>query len=208
MKRFYEFLKEKIPNRILELVNNRNSLTPTDIYDFYYLCAGISSEQINLRDHFLAEFYLREIRETYLNVFTELLTRQIEKYVGRGRFDKSFDVRQLRAAPLEQKFELIKDMMKRTYRSDMVRRNDVWIDIALHLQNLSKHEDAKNICYYIDRINNSVHNTAELVLDKLPNARGLLQAFDTAHNSRNPGEFRRFVSPEVRKLVPVWTVGR
>jgi hypothetical protein len=95
-------------------------------------------------------------------------------------------------------------MMARTFRSDMQRRNDVWDQIADHLYNLANTGIINKICFYIDRINNSVHNTKTLVLDKLPNGMGLMQAFDNCHKARNPKQFAQFVSPEVRRLVRHW----
>jgi len=187
----------------------QGTLTPTDIYNFYWICTALSYEQIEDEKVQLAHFYLKEIQDLYVSVFTELLTKQIEKYVSRGRIDMqqgqpAFDVKQIRAAPLQQRPALIKQMMAKTFRSDMKRRNEVWDQIADHLYNLANTGLINKICFYIDRINNSVHNTSTLVLDKLPNGMGLMQAFDNCHKSRNPKEFARFVSPEIRKLVNHW----
>lgn len=169
----------------------------------------MSYEQLADEDVRLAHFYLKEIQDLYISVFTELLTKQIEKYVSSGRIDMqqgkpAFDVRQIRAASPQQRPALIKSMMAQTFRSDMQRRNEVWNQIADHLYNLANTGLINKICFYIDRINNSVHNTKTLVLDKLPNGMELLQAFDNAHKARNPREFARFVSPEIRRLVRHW----
>jgi len=158
-----------------------------------------------------AQFYLEEIQNLYVNVFTELLTKQIEKYVLRGRIDMqggqpAFDVRQIRAAPMQRRPMLIQHMMKQTFRSDMQRRNTVWDMIAEYLYELSTTGLPNKVCYYIDRINNAVHNTKTQVLDKLPNSSSLLRAFDLCHKARTPREYSRYVSPEVRQLVNNWTL--
>jgi hypothetical protein len=186
-----------------------NTLTPTDVYDFYWICTALSYEQLADEDVRIAHFYLKELQDLYVMVFTELLTKQIEKYVQRGRIDMvqgkpAFDVIQIRQAPFHQRPALIKSMMAQTYRSDMQRRNEVWDQIADHLYNLANTGAINRICFYIDRINNSVHNTKTLVLDKLSNGPQLLQAFENCHRARNPRQFARFVSPEVRRLVRHW----
>ena len=186
-----------------------NTLTATDVYDFYWLCTAISYEQIQDEELRLVHFYLKEIQDLYVVVFTDLLTKQIEKYAERGRIDMvqgqpAFDVKQIQAAPFQQRPALIQHMMAKTFRSDMQRRNDVWNQIADHLYNLANTGVINKICFYIDRINNSVHNTKTLILDKLPNGPQLLQAFDIVHRARTPKQYAQYVSPEVRRLVRHW----
>lgn len=174
------------------------TLSPTDIYDFYWICSALSYNQIDDSNTRTAHFYLRELQELYVRVFTDLLTKQIEKYAQRGRVDPNFKI------SLSRHPESIRRMMAQTFRSDMTRRNDVWNMIADYLVGLSSTNNVDRICYYIDRINNSVHNTKTLVLDKLPQGHQLLQALDTTHNSKNPKDYAQFVGPEVRRLVRQW----
>ena len=208
---FYKYLERRVAPRLRNLVESLNNkeLDPFTIGDFYWLWTGLSYNQIPDEEIQIAQHYLREIQQIYIAAFTELLTQQIEKYVQRGRVDMAqgkpaFDVRQIRAAPLDSRPALIKSMMAKTFRSDMKRRNDVWDQIADHLQNLATTGVIDKICYYIDRINNSVHNTKTLVLDKFENGAAILQALDAVHNARRPTEYARFVEPEVRKLVRNW----
>ena len=175
-------------------------LTSTDIYDFYFLTTALSYDQINLEDLSVAEFYLNEIYKVYLQSFKQLLIDQIEKYYKKNRIDADFNYSLLKSA----NFETIKSLMNKTFRSDMVRRNDVWNLIAENLLSLSKAGSIKTKCFYIDRLNNCVHNTGDLVLDKFPNGYKLMNAFDVVHNSKTPKEFARFVSPEIRRLMKVW----
>jgi hypothetical protein len=216
MKTFFNYLENRIPSRtrLTEGITG-NVLTPTDLYDFYWLCSGFSYGQFNgamedSKDEQVARFYLQEIQNLYIKVFTELLAAQIEKYVKRGRIDMAqgkpaFDIMQLRNAPFHKKPSLIKYMMAQTFRSDMSRRNDRWDMIADYLVGLASTGSTSKICYFIDRINNSVHNTQTLVLDKLPNAAQLMVALDAVHHSGTPKEFASKVSPEVRRLMKNWT---
>lgn len=175
------------------------NLSPTDIYDFYFLYTGLSYGQINLQDHNLADFYLREIRDNYLQSFGTILYNQLKKYVSRRRVDSSFDASRLNP----RDFGALKELMQLTYRSDMRRRNEVWNSIADYVYKLSQTNNMRDICYIIDRINNAVHNTHELVLDKLGPA--FLQAYDVVHRAKTPKDYIRYVSPEVRKLMKVWS---
>ena len=217
MKTFFKYLENRIPPRSRFLAESApgNVLTPTDIYDLYWLCTGFSYDQFHgaredTQDEQIAKFYLQEIQNLYIKVFTELLTAQIEKYVKKGRIDTiqgqpGFDINQLRLAPYGKRPSLIRSMMAQTFRSDMARRNEKWDMIADYLVGLASTGDTKKICYYIDRINNSVHNTATLVMDKLPNAKQLMVAFDAVHHARTPREFASKVSPEIRRLMKHWT---
>lgn len=207
---FYKYLEMRVAPRfsLAEGLNDR-ILDQFIVGNFYWIWTGLSYDQIPDEEIQIAQHYLREIQQIYVTTFTELLTKQVEKYAQRGRTDivqgkPAFDVRQIRAAPLESRPALIKSMMAKTLRSDMQRRNDVWDQIADHLLNLATTKDINKICYHIDRINNSVHNTKTSVLDKLPTGNVILQALDTVHKAKKPTEYARFVEPEVRKLVINW----
>ena len=207
MRTFGQFLTQKQIQSLSESFSNA-SLAPQHIYDFYYLAAALSYGQIDEDDRFVASYYLQELQHLYLDVFSKLLIEQLAKYQRRGRLDTingrlAYDVKELENAP--NQFDAIKQMMAKTYRSDMTRRNVVWNNIAEYVEALSRQTKPDKITYYIDRINNSIHNTENLVLEKFPNGHELIQAFNVAHLNSSPENYRRFVSPEIRRLVKVWS---
>lgn len=194
MKTFLESLVQPRKRVLCEGVG----LSPTDIYDFYFICTGLSYNQINVRDYNLAEFYLREIKDNYLRSFGQMLAEQLKKYYTRRRVDSSFDANQINPS----NYLALKDLMRQTYRSDMKRRNDVWNSVADYVYKLSMVNDAREICSIVDRLNNAVHNTDELMLGKL--GQQFSSAYDNVHRSRIPQDYIKFVSPEVRRLMKVW----
>jgi hypothetical protein len=175
-----------------------DNLSPTDIYDFYFLCTGLSYNQIDVKDYNLAEFYLREIKDNYLRTFGNMLAEQIKKYYSRKRVDPNFNISQLNAGD----FAGLKALMAQTWRSDMRRRNEVWNSLADYVYKLSMTNNARDICSILDRINNAVHNTEEIMLSKLGHS--FQQAYDNVHRSRTPKDYVKYVSPEVRRLMKIW----
>lgn len=173
------------------------SLYPKDIYNFYYIFSAYSYGKIYDEDKSKAEFILNEIKDKYLIVFKQVLINQIEKYIKEKRIDIDFDKSLINS---DIDFNTIHSLISKTYRSDMVRRNVNWELISEYTLNLSKTNNFEKICFYIDRINNSVHNSGELFFDKLESADSLLKAFNAVHLSTTPRDYARFVSSEVRKL--------
>lgn len=173
-------------------------LSPNDIYDFYFIYTGLSYEQINLQDHNLAEFYLREIKDRYLKTFGNMLAEQIKRYYDWGRADLGLKISQLDSS----NFVGLKELMQQTLRSDKKGRNEVWNGIADYVYKLSLAHNARDICSIIDRINHAVHNTETIVLSKL--GYPFMQAYDNVHKSKTPKDYVQFVSPEIRRLMKVW----
>lgn len=179
------------------LENYLVSLYPKDIYNFYYIFSAHSYGKMYDEDKSRAEFLLNEIKNKYLAVFKDVLTEQLKKYSNQNRTDIDFDQNLINP---NMDFRTIHSLMSKTYRSDMSRRNINWESLAEYCMNLNGTDVFDKICFYIDRINNSVHNSGELFFDKLDNANELLKAFDTVHLSATPRDYARFVSSEVRKL--------
>ena len=144
-----------------------------------------------------AEFILNEIKEKYLIVFKRVLVDQLRKYAKQKRTDIDFNHRLISD---DMSFPIIHDLIKKTYRTDMTRRNINWESLAEHCMNLNTTKVFDRICFFIDRINNSVHNTGDLFFDKLEDASDLIKAFDTVHLSETPRQYARFVGSDVRKL--------
>jgi hypothetical protein len=90
--------------------------------------------------------------------------------------------------------------MKKTFRSDMKRRNVEWENVTNAVAQLARGNSVNHILTYIDRINNAIHNTGEIVLSKLPYGRQLMDAFERVHHSKLPREYAQYVSPEIRHL--------
>jgi hypothetical protein len=179
------------------LENYLVSLYPKDIYNFYYIFSAHSYGKMYDEDKSRAEFLLNEIKNKYLVVFKDVLIQQLKKYSKQNRTDIDFDQKSINP---NMDFRTIHSLMSKTYRSDMSRRNINWEMLAEYCMNLSGTGVFDKICFYIDRINNSVHNSGELFFDKLENANDLLKAFDTVHLSATPRDYARFVGSEVRKL--------
>ena len=148
---------------------------------------------------------LKRLRKVYVNTFLDLMVKQLAKYVRRGRTDMMqgkpvFDLEKLQVGSAESRAVAIRDAMAHTYRGDMRRRNDVWDSIALLVLELAKSVTEKSIIYNIDMLNNSIHNTHTKVLDKFPNGGVLLKALNDCHRARNPMEFARNASRDLRDI--------
>ena len=78
--------------------------------------------------------------------------------------------------------------MQQTYRSDMKRRNDRWDEVTGYLAKLCKAVDINDLIHLIDRINNCVHNTGELMLSKFKNGNELLKAYNFIHRNNDINE--------------------
>lgn len=185
---FIQYIKEQ---------SETDVLTPVDIYDFYYLTYIFQKRKnFSQEESFVFNQRLMELKTKYLNNFGNLLKSQLKKYKSRGRHDPDFNV------PDNSDFDSLHLNMGKTYRSDMSRRNTNWELITKNVVELNKSSSVKDILFYIDRINESVHNTETGVLEKIhPN---LLQAFDHVHASKDPKDFIRYVSREVRTVLQMF----
>jgi len=183
----------------IEFIENVSSWTlfPRDVYNFYYIFSAYSYGKLYDEDKNKAEFILNEIKQKYLKNFKLLLVHQLEKYASSGRVDDDFLHDELSN---DMDFQKIKTFISKTYRSDMKRKNDNWIALADYCDSLNKTNVFDKICFFIDRINNTVHNTGAAMLDKLPSGLDLIDAFETVHLAQTPRQYAKHTSSEVRKL--------
>jgi len=151
-----------------------DKLTPQDIYSFYY-CEF-------LPEHEIKSEFLNDLKNKYITIFTKTVQEQLEKYYQRRRIDSDFDSSWIKSADTS----VLDNAMKKTFRSDMKRRNDNWNFLTEYLNALNKSNTVKNIIFYVDRINNTIHNTGEGMLSKVPNGYELLTAFNVAAEAKLP----------------------
>ena len=144
---------------------------------------------------FLIKEFAPQIKKTYLRVFGKMIKEQLEKYGSRRRTDPDFKIPE-NPTPAE-----LNHLMGKTFRSDMSRRNDRWMELTKWLEALDHSRSIKDTFFAIDRINNTTHNTQENIMSKFQNASSLLTAFDNAHRFRSLNEFKPYISGEYVKLL-------
>ena len=172
------------------------TLTPKDVYDFYWITYAFQTGGVGPYGTTLVKHWLRDIKQKYLSVIGGLVQQQLVKYHSRRRIDPGAytpDILPTAGAPDLDTY------MKATYRSDMRRRNKVWESLTTNLSHLYRATDIKQTIFYIDRLNNDIHNTGELVITKLHNGEALLDALETAH-SAEPRQLRALADRDLRKL--------
>jgi hypothetical protein len=170
-------------------------ISPRTIYNFYFLYTYYQTRGLDQFSEFLIQEFAKNIKQLYLNVFTKLLTKQLSKYQGRGRIDPDFNM--VSSGNPTQ----LRDLMAKTFRSDMKRRNDRWVDLANWVVKLNETNSIKDILFIVDRINNTTHNTAEIILSKFENAGELMRVFDNCHNFQSLDQFRPYINKEYVKLL-------
>ena len=181
------------------------SIRPTDVFTFYYIAYLLQTKGKEVGFRGFAQFTreLEAITRKYLDTFADVIENQLVKYTQRGRLDKDsegnplFDLDQIARQRMPTRTSELARAMNTTYRSDMRRRNDVWNALAGHVENLAKTKKQESLIYYIDRINNQVHNVPETVLNKLENGRELATAFDRAHQAEDPNNYINDVKPSI-----------
>jgi len=152
-----------------------NKITPEDIYNFYLTSYYIDRLKKPIKNKPNIVNFLKDLKQSYITNLKPIIVNQILKYIKRGRIDDD-----LTKVSKSDSLEVLLDKMKKTYRSDMSRRNTEWENIIEAVLNLSKSSNSiKKLIYYLDRVNNTIHNTGESVLSKL--GYNLLSAFDKAH---------------------------
>ena len=181
---------------LLEGVGGLNS---SDIYNFYFLWTLYANSPHIFKDgyaeHILKE-YAEKFKAKYLKLFKQLIAEQLQKYAIRMRTDPDFDVKKISPdAPAYVLFEL----MKKTFRSDMQRRNDVWNLMAEHTAALEDAKMPKSIFISIDRLNASVHNTNTSVLGKFEGGHSLMTAY-RATSTNDPNYWKQYVDKDIRRL--------
>lgn len=175
------------------------SLVPSDLFNFYYLETLRGQGRINNEyGNFIMKDVFTRTKNKYVKLFSHLVYNQIRKYIQRGRVDDDVTMELLDANMDNTK--VLNDLMHKTYRSDMRRRNDVWNMVTEYLYKLSVSTSMKDIAFFIDRINNCIHNTRELLFSKFPNANTLTRAFDIIHNAQSLNEYKMNVSKDIRQI--------
>lgn len=174
-------------------------ITDRDIYSFYYLTYLYQTNRLNMLDeytHFVVEDFLLDLKRIYLKVFTDLVREQLIKYNDAGRVQLPLSKSIIKTAHIYD----LASIMVSTYRSDMKRKNTRWQQLCNLLIDLNYTAQLSSIIHYIDRINNVVHNSKNLILDKLPDSFHLLQAFQTCHQAKHPDEFKDLTYKDIRTL--------
>lgn len=161
----------------------------------YYILLYDYLKQTNKMHEFVINEQSVKIKNHYLDSFKQLLTKQIQKYIDRDRIDKEIKNINLKNASVGKLYTLI----KKTYRSDMQRRNVRWEKLAELLVDLKNQKQSSNILEKCDRINNLVHNTRTSMLDKFDNWKKVLEAFEFAFSKKsNLRTLRIKISKELR----------
>jgi hypothetical protein len=187
--------KRSLKKILVESINNQTiGIQPKDIYNFYYLnyllsdrreSAGLDVDQINS-----AKYEVGLIRNIYLKSFVPVIQSQLKKYLNRERIDRNaFTMADIAT----DNYETLDRMMKKTYRSDMKRRNDRWEYLTSALSGLQKTKESKQVMYFIDRINNAMHNAQESIMVKFPNGDDLITALSDSHRL-NPQQLKSKIS--------------
>jgi hypothetical protein len=179
----------------------KSELTPKVIYNFYALWYAYLHHPEARSDYGkeVVEYYTTKYKALYVNLFNQLLKEQLAKYISLNRLDPDFPtkINVNTLTPLQ-----LKTLMNKTFRTDRIRRNDVWNLIADYNNSLSTATDSKTIFLMIDRLNNAVHNTKTSVLDKLPHYHlELKKALDACHNLTNVNYLKTYVDKDIRSLL-------
>ena len=161
------------------LEETENIITPTDIYTTYYLSLNINNDDPAAK--FTINHYLNLLQQKYLKTLHPLIIDQLKKYLARGRTDNIYTSEDL----IDASAIKLHKFMCSTYRSDMHRRNVVWERFTENYAKLVGADDSKTILYCLDRLNNDIHNTDDLILTKLDNGLELERALNTAHNANS-----------------------
>lgn len=174
-------------------------LSTSDLYNFYYLFTLMTQNQVKGEyAEYVAKDFLNRMKNKYLVLFKELLYVQIRKYISRRRVDADVTMEELDKN--RDSTSGLLELMKKTYRSDMRRRNDVWNMVAEYVNGLDGARLPDRIGYYIDRINNCVHNTGEIILSKFSNYSELMRVFEEIHHANNLEAYKRKVSKDIREI--------
>lgn len=195
-------ISRRLKRRAKRLIESEcpGELKPQDIYDFYYLNTLYALDKAMFRSDY-ASFVLSEtlprLKRKYVLIFKQLLAEQLRKYVSRGRVDPDFD-----ASLIDEKgpASVLRDLMAKTFRSDMKRRNDVWDLIADYTSRLEVTDDVSQEFILINMLNNAVHNTQTLAIEKFPNGHELTRAYDTVARAKSIKAYERFVQKDLREL--------
>jgi hypothetical protein len=171
----------------LEEVDGKPYFPPETVFQTYYALWLGQNYGSDPEVKSVLSSVAESLRDEYLEGYGDVVRTQLRKYYGRDRVDDDFNAKDINS----DRFNVLDGLMKKTYRSDMRRRNKRWIMLTEYLDKLSQ----RNLSYMdmlltMDRINNVVHNTGEVMLTKFENSKELLQAFNKAHHISDIKEFR------------------
>lgn len=184
-------------------IHDVETLRPKDIFNFYYLWHTAVDNPQAMESPYGREvlnYYLGQFKKKYVGIFTKLVFRQIQKYIQRGRLDQDFPTEKFGDGSVALDPGELLLAMKKTFRSDMKRRNDRWITIADALSNLSRSTAPKDIFLWVNQLNNAVHNTDTSVIGKFDNSGELFRTFDTIHKTTNMETLKSTVDKDIRDL--------
>jgi hypothetical protein len=185
---------------LIREIHDGLTIYPSDMYNLYYLEYLYSTQPDLFKTdygEFILHTYTQALKKKYLTVFKQLLAEQLAKYVSRQRIDPDFNAKAIH--PTANAATLL-DLMRKTYRSDMKRRNDVWIHIAEFVQRLENSKASADIFVAISMLNNAVHNTNTSVLGKIDHSHELVSAFERAKNAKSINDYEKFVDKDLRRL--------
>ena len=178
-----------------EFKKSIGDITPNMIYTFYYLEKMMIQHETPEVKRELIKF-LVQLKPMYIDTFSKLLIDQLSKYHSRKRVDSDFDMG-TNTSPVE-----LARLIKKTFRSDMTRRNDLWNVCADNLVSLSQSNSLNTTILYIDRLNTCIHNANESMFYKLKDGYQLVQTMDVCKNFRDVRAFLPYVSRDYRDLYP------
>lgn len=183
----------------------QDTIMTKDIYNFYFLWNVFLNNASLANTEFGSNIcgrYAQQFKQKYIRVFKQILVKQLNKYYERKRIVPGFDITKV---DVNSAASVLALQMTLTRRSDMKRPNNVWNSIADSLSNLENAVSRSSIFTFIDRLNNSVHNTQTTILDKLPNVRDLVSALDNASRAKNIKYFVPHIDQDLRSL---WEQGQ
>jgi hypothetical protein len=192
-----ELLKEAVRVPTMPMISASN------IYDFYFLWYTAVNAPSLVQTPYGNEVmthYLAKWKEKYIRIFRDVIAKQISNYISGRRVDADFPKNVDNLDNLSS-MELV-NLMKKTYRSDMVRRNDAWNLAGEFLIKLENATTSKDIFVYINQLNNLTHNTGGQILDKMPNYYSeMLAAFEVVSKATNVQlQLKGLVSKDIRDL--------
>jgi len=174
-------------------------ISPTDIYNFYYLWYLFTNNSELFQTPYGKEtltYYTNEFKQICFPLFKKLVYKQIVKYVQRGRVDSDFPAGQPTENTSSKDLFLL---MSKTFRSDLKRRNTRWESISEAVANLENANSPKEIFLWINQLFNATHNTETKIVDKISNYSELFRAFDTV-SKHDPKYWKQYVSKDIRQL--------
>lgn len=193
------FICMKLKNLIRE-IHDGHMIYPSDIYNLFFLeVLYFDQPQLFKSEYgeFILHTYTTALKSKYLSVFKHLLAAQLTKYFNLHRTDQDFNSKSI--SPNANASVLL-DLMKKTFRTDMTRRNTVWELIAEYTMKLEQSKGLKEVFTYINMLNNCIHNTGGKVLGKVSNGNDLLQSFDMVTNAKSIEQYEKFVDKDIRRL--------